>query len=243
MGLCDAPPPEPEEFVLVLDGSPGSTASLASVEPVLTAVLERAIGRPGSIIKVWTVGTGPSDCRELGAVEVPEPPRRLRNPRAHRTELTASLRDQLVPLIAAALEAAGKQTRSAISDALTLAARSRRLPGRSRHWVVVVSDLREMTGRGGLDLECRRALPSDADIARNLEARGLLQPGTLDGFDVRLVSAPLPPFPGRPRCNLSLRRGDDLARLWTVALRHAGAHRVDVDHGALRFDASTTGTN
>lgn len=238
VGLCDVPPPEPEEFAVVLDGSPGSTASLATVEPVVRAVLGRAIERPGSVIRVWTVGTAPNDSREVAHVEVPAPPRRLRNPRAHRTEVTAQLREDLVPAIATTLETASTQQRSAIADALTLGART---PSQgSQRWLVTVSDLREMTGPTGLDLECPRELPTAERFSRYLSRRGLLGPGTLDGYDVILLDLGLPPFPGRRRCDLSVRRSDELAALWTAVLQSAGARSVEVAHGAVRFPESAS---
>lgn len=238
-GLCESAPPAPEEFILVIDGTPGSTANLASVERALAVVLDRAVEHPHSTIRVWTVGTGPSDSREVVSVEVPSPPRRMRNPRAHRTEVTAQLRDAIIPPAAAALNAATMQRRSAIADTLTLAARS--FVGSGRRWLIVVSDLREMSRPRGLDLECRD-LPARKRVQSNLEWRGLLGAGSLDGVDVVLVDLGLPPFPSHPRCDLSVRRGDQLFDLWRELLLGAGARSVVRGHGAVRFDEATDGT-
>jgi len=224
-GICDPSPALPaEEYLVLADGSPGSVATTTTVEQVLEPILERASGRPGSTIAIRVVGDDAEASREIVAVEIPEPPRRLRDPERHREQTVGELTEELLGQIGPALQASTDLRASAIAEALTLAAREPRRAD-ERH-VVLLTDYRQRT-HPWLRLECRRRLPSERRWFRRLDRRGLLRPGSFDEHDhIQLLSHGLPSFARRRRCPTGIRRHDEWRSLWTAALERAGA--VDV---------------
>ena len=240
-GLCDPPPPpESEEIVLLADPSPGSVASLATLGPVLDAVLARAITRPGSTIAVRVVGPDDESSREIVSVVVPEPPRRLRSPQLHEERTVSALRSEILTRITPTLEEGDDQQASAIAASLTLLGRTPRRA--SRRWILAMSDLRERS-RPWLDLETRRCLPTQIQFERLLDRRGLLQPGTFTSADeVQLLDLGLPHLPNCPRCPGGIGRADGLRSLWIAALERAGAGTVVVRGRVPVFDPPPTDT-
>ncbi|MCC7537540.1 MAG: hypothetical protein IT379_15050 [Deltaproteobacteria bacterium] len=237
LGVCEAPRPPPEDFTILCDATPGSTCGAMALDEALHAVLVRAVTRPGSAIHVWNVS---DNAAEVARATIPEPPRRVRSAERHRAQEVERLRRELREAATPAISAGAELRRSPVARTVTRIARSTVARGVRRH-LVILSDLRELTTPGGLDLECPRRLPSLDRIAAYLAPRSLLPAGSLAGRSVTIIARELPRIPTRRRCELSLRRLDELVAVWTSVLEGAGASvSVRPEPGADMFDAGDT---
>lgn len=219
LGLCEAPRPPPEDFVVLCDATPGSTCNTSSLDAALEAVIHRAIERPGSTVRVWNVA---DDAREIARAKVSDPPRRVRAPERHRAQEVERLRRELRDAASPAIGLGAELRRSPVAEAITRVARMAAAPA-VRRYLVVISDFRELTTPGGIDLECPRRLPYLDRFDDYLDARSLLRSGSLTEWRVTMIARDLPRIPTRRRCDLTLRRLDDLVAMWTAVLRQAGA--------------------
>src|SRR2546425_3218892 len=74
IGLCDDPPPAPVDVEVLCDATLGSTCNAHTLEAVLDRVLPYTSQRPGSAVRLWSLGSDVADTRMAADLAVPDPP-------------------------------------------------------------------------------------------------------------------------------------------------------------------------
>lgn len=224
-GICDEAPAPPEIIDILCDASLGSSCSRENVRAVVDTVARFVGTRSHSRIRVWGMGPSVAETHLAGELMVPAFAARTRT---RRTQLDRFV-ERATSTLTLALEPTFTRTnvhRSPIAESLVKIslADGYGLPRR----IVVISHARESSSVR--DLACGK-LPNEADFARVLRRRGLLEPGSLAHIQIVfafVTSAPV----GAARCAMRMEREVRIRELWRAVLTHAGASEVRFDSGA-----------
>lgn len=216
-------PQPPIAVDCLCDRTTGSSCGERELRAQATVLLNEIADRPGSAFRLWLVAD-PAATRPVYELTVPAVASgSVRQRRRARERFLNEAVDAIVDH--ASFDRRLDMRRSPLAESLT------RIGGyatsRERH-VVVISDLRE---RAAHDFECRRRLPDEQTFTRTLAARGLLLPQSLERVQVHGAFVEARPLP-TARCASTPRREAEIARLWTVALRAAGATSISFRPGA-----------
>lgn len=212
----------PVDIDALCDRTVGSTCGEHELRTEAVVVANAIADRPGSEFRLWLV-TDPAATRPVFTLAVPEMAHgSVRQRRRERERFVTESVDAIVRL--ASFEQSVETRRSPIAESLT------RIAGfptnRERH-IVLISDLRERTTE---DFECRRRLPTEQAFTRGLAARGLLLPHSLEGVRVHGAFVEARTLPAA-RCTTTPLREAEIARLWTSAIRAAGASFISFRPG------------
>jgi hypothetical protein len=230
LGLCDEPPKPPIAVDVLCDASVGSSCNRESLEETLGRLLAHAAERPGSSVRLWTLGKNVAETEPVGEQVVPTYPRGSEKALgAHRRRFASGAEAFLLAGARRTLDGPSVR-RSPLAEAIAKIALSD--AGGLPRSIVIISDAREVSAVH--DFECR-PIPTEARFLASLKRRNLLASGSLSGVSVDLVFIRAATIPGRG-CAVDVDRELRIRALWQTALRAAGASRVGVSSGAPVFE-------
>lgn len=232
VGICDQAPPSPIVVDIVCDASRGSSCTAETVRRSLDVVLLHIAQRPGSLVRLWALGTEVSDTALVGEQASTASARRGSKARkVYEERFVATAREYLEKSVEPFLNSPRKN-RSPIAEGLSRVAIAGAPPGLGRI-VVLISDLREVSGFG--DFECGR-LPSPSELVSRFQRVQVLARGSLDGVCMFFTFVGVTPVDGN-RCAMTLDRARRVEALWRAAAVAAGAAQVRVEDQGVQAAA------
>lgn len=229
-GLCDAEVAPAETFDVICDHSAASSCTLATLTMALDLVLNRAISRPGTHIRLWMLGVSMSSTTLLAEQVSPVIKAKGARARGVQLERWRKSAEELFLTAAKPNLASPPQRRTPLAEAM---AKVQMADGyQLTRYMLIVSDLRELSSIA--DFKCGK-LPSALAFTNRLHKHHLLSPGALQGTRV-LVSHATPS--AIPNCPSNIERELAIRSLWTAAWKAAGAQEVVIETGALRLALS-----
>lgn len=199
------PPPVPFVVDVLVDASEDSSGSPETATTVVTMAARFVADRPGSLIRVWVLGSTVGRTRIVGTATVSAPSRAGK--RFREATKAAFLRDTLPvllnPVMAALKEPAPRRT--PLVQSLLLIALAEAPVHAERH-LVAITDLRESELWG----ECSRP-PNVERVNELLRANNC--PTRLSGIKVGFAYCGLRPA-ANPRCGLSVTAYEELRNFW-----------------------------
>lgn len=236
LGLSD-PEPLPARTIDVLvdatPGAPGGSLPLVVEEAQLAA---RSIeARPGSRLRIWTLGTATDEAQVRFERMVPEPSGAFRARAA--SSFADSVASELGPALEQALADAGEARTSPIAASIERVLLADAIGDRL---LVVIGDGRERAA--GLNLECGSV--SARRFRASLARREILLEDSLRDRPVRVEFArfELQPLRGRS-CRATVARERAIRAAWTELLTDAGAISVAFRSGHAVLDPETEPAN
>lgn len=218
--LCDRPPEPPMLIDIIGDASQGAPFN----RETLTVSTERAAvfvaSRPGSLLRLWVVGSTVGATRLLAEQTVPALTGKGKKSRA---ESTARFVDSTNAIFSAAAASVFKQKpalRSPLVEAVAKVGLADSF-GMSRV-TILITDGREVSNATA-DFECERRLPSVDAWRELLEKRRLLPAGALKDMTVMFSYVTASPS---GRCRVELSREVQVRELWTAALAGLGGAKA-----------------
>lgn len=216
-GLQNETPLPPRMTDLLCDAGRGSTCNAATLGKVLDAELTAMVPRPGSVLRVWTLGEQVSETEVVVTIVSPSITRRGRQSRAQAIDdFVSASKTKILAATAPRMKAMRERRRSPIAESISRIALASALVSMARR-IVVLSDGREV---GVADLECGELSPIEFLAA--LDAHSALAPRSLNGIDIDFTYASLGVV-DRGRCEATLERALKTRELWRAAFKRAGA--------------------
>lgn len=228
VGLTDPPAPPPLTVDLVCDTSPGAPCNAATLSATIDVVLPQIAARPGSILRLWSMGDTVADAAVVGSVES-TPPKKS-GTQAHKTHeerFITSARSKLQQAAEPLFTTAPR--RSPIAETMSKVVLA--MTSGARH-VVVITDAREVSDLG--NFECGRLPTTEEWLSRLHEARALM-PGSLRATHVYLVHVEHTRI-DRERCPVTMQRIAQTNDLWRAAFQAAGATSITITNDALALE-------
>ncbi|MBI4446915.1 MAG: hypothetical protein HY645_13540 [Acidobacteria bacterium] len=230
--------PGPIQVDIVLDPSDGSPgANEASLKSALNVVLPIAGERFGSDVRLWAMAASAGETRILEELRSERPKRLTTAARRAQVERFISLAEaaflkSTAPLLS---DPHRDRSRSPILESIAKVAAYSAVPENVRRFLIVISDLREVSELGG-DWECNR-LPQPEQFLKRLHSAQILTPGSLSEAHVILTyaSGVFDEVP-RQRCPFVFGHGVQIRRLWEAVLKAAGRQSVRFKGGAITRD-------
>lgn len=219
-GFGSAPIKSAVTIDILCDFDAGGTCTADNLRSTLEGVFPSLPDRPGSVLRLWTMGNELGDTALLATATVPPPTRRKKLQRAAWARFVTTTRSLFLGAYAASAETR-QRYQSPIAEAITRVAWAEsRTPER---YCLVLTDAREYSDVGG-DLECG-VLPAAGTFTRQLQRHHVLAQQSLRGISVAFCFVTIGTIDGH-RCPSTLERAAKVRELWIAALRAAGASRV-----------------
>ncbi len=203
---------------VLCDAGAGSTCTAQTLAVTLNHVLIEAASRPGSIVRLWSMGSNVGETVIIGNAVSPMNRKRGKASRKRIQDhfvsgSTSALLKAIHPYLVI-----GCRRRSPIAESIAriiwAAPRTS-----TKRVIIVISDAREVSTFG--DFECG-VLPAPNAFVEKLHADQVLAPGSLSGIDVEFVYVSLGAVDGG-RCQPTLARDAAVRSLWKAAVTSAGA--------------------
>ena len=229
IGLADPPPLPPLIIDGLCDSSEGSSCSAATLRELIDNVMPRIAERPGSIIRIWSLG---SNLISTTLVATSANTRRpLRSARSERAAQARFVSEETAYLVkkSAQIFAADPARRSPIVEGLGRISLAHTATG-AQHLIIVVSDALEFSTFG--NWECGE-LPAAQQWTSLLADERVLTSGSLRN-DLVAFAHSAPVMAGRKGCPaMTLARAAAVRDLWASALKAAGASKVAFETGPV----------
>lgn len=214
VGVTAPPPQAPVLAQLLCDASRMSTCSPQSLGATLDVVLPVLVGRAGSQVEVWGLGTDVATTQLVAREVVPVISARGRKAQARAVERWMTQAQSSLRSASAVVFAGPARRRSPIAEGLTKMSLLAPPPGMHRV-LMLISDARPV--EDVLDAECG-PLPTTSVFLKRLHQRRLLLPGSLAG--TRVVFSFVTHAQVDRGCTLSIER---LARTQELLVAAVGA--------------------
>lgn len=218
LGVLDPPVSSAREYFVLADGSLYSTGTIPHVAETLRVVLADAVRRPGSSVVLWGLREDLAGTASLGTVSIREP--KAHSPAGQERERVATLDESLQCLLAAASRYTQEPParRSRIVEAI--AKMRLEQPDKSHDTILfIVGDALESSTLAEFE---RGPLPCPKDFLTRLRREHLLEPSSLEHTSVHFAYA----TSNNPHATVTVARLQAIRKLWTDALRGAGATSV-----------------
>jgi hypothetical protein len=234
-GLCDPPEKPPLVVDVLCDASVGSSCSRETAGQALEAVLQHVTDRPRSNVRFWFLAKTVADTTVAADKTVPKVTRGSERTRhAREARFVAETRDLFMTAANGDFDSPPIR-KSPLVEAISKIGLAD--SGGLERKIIVISDAREMSQVA--DFECA-LLPSNRRFETLLARRGVLTPDLLSKTSIEFAFVRSDPVPVRG-CPVRVDREIRIRELWTLALKRAGATRVDFRSGPpVLSDAPTT---
>lgn len=228
IGLKDPPAPPPMTVDLVCDTSPGAPCNQARLGETIEVVLQEIATRPGSVLRVWSMGETVADASVVGSVESTRPKKTgAQAHQAHAERFLTTARSYLQKAAEPLFTSAPRQ--SPIAETMSKVLLS--TTSATRH-LAAITDAREVSTLG--NFECGR-LPTPEEWLARLHAARALTPGSLRSTHVYLVHVEHARV-DRQRCPVTMQRIAQTNDLWRIAFQRAGAASITITNDALTLE-------
>lgn len=230
--LCAVPAPPAQVADLLVDTSVGAPTNVITATDDAITLLTSLTSRPGSIERIWILGTRFEDTRPIYTMTVPTFRARSTTARAaeearYVAQERARVSTALTPFFVRPLPRS-----SPIVEGITRVAMA---DGFGQHRVLVATTDGRQVSSLGFDFECMRRLPTVEQFQTALRAQRLLESGALSGIEVYVARMSAPPIPGRD-CPVGIARELHIRHLLRLTLRSAGAARVEIESEGLSLN-------
>ena len=228
IGLKDPPAPPPVTVDILCDTSPGAPCTEATLLATIEVVLPQIAQRPGSTLRLWSMGETVADTSVIGSVTSTPPAKttvQARKAHAERFLTTARsyLQKAAEPLFAT------HPRRSPIAETMSKVLLS--TSSGTRH-LVVITDAREVSDLS--NFECGQ-LPKTEQWLKRLHDVRVLSPGSLRDTHVAFIHVEYARI-DRERCPVTMQRIAQTNELWRAAFQSAGANSSTITNTGLTLE-------
>ncbi len=231
VGLADAPPLPAEGVDILCDMSMNTPCTAARVRELLDALLPGLAQKPGSRLRVWTIGRDVGHVELLTELRVPDPPKQKKRQKA-ATQAWIESTERLILKLLEPFAAQPPAQRSPLFEAVTKVGLAT-MPGVSRRRMFVISDGLEYSGYANFE---SADIPTAAELLPVLHRDRVLTPGVLKDTDVAFIFNDVSRLPSG-RGKSSVARMVAITDAWDRLLREGGATSVSFAAGLPALDS------
>lgn len=222
IGVCDEPIADPVVVEILCDASLGSSCTAETLEATLDNFLPAAAKAPGSVIRVWALGTTFGDTVMVAAETFSVPQKNGKKAfKNHQSQFINNAKKYLLAESEPYFDKPANK-RSPIAEAISKVALASEASVNKKRVIVCITDAREVSSTA--DFECK-AIPKTEAFKKALHQNGLLLPDSLARTKVYFVGVIAGPVGGRD-CAVTVERELQIRKLWTEALSAASAESV-----------------